>query len=330
MSFLNYFWSDPRLEHVSSAAAAGFINASGLTSRFLRVEASPELRAWAAAVSDAAHADDESKPTSVPAEFAGELLALPTLTFLPGVVEWAIGSQSLEFVKWLHEVRPSLFYSILLSEYDYDGNSSEYPDVRVLAFQYERLDVLQWWIPLICGFEGYGFHYGELVDQVVRTDSDFARSVLSWLADYDFEFSSAHLANALLSENWRTAELLEQIVPARKLHLSALFDPRDASKMVRILEWLFARSLLETDGIFVEASSTSLAVLEWVYENREQLELKAGEHGQAYMHARTPARRNWLYDRKEFVGVSIRVPPHTSASVREWLRARPDLVLTYE
>jgi hypothetical protein len=116
----------------------------------------------------------------------------------------------------------------------------------------------------------------------------------------------------------------------RELHLSALFDPRDASKMVRILEWLLARSLLETEDLLVEASSASLAVLEWVYENREHLGLKAGEHGQAYMHARTPARRNWLYDRKEFVGVSIRVPPYSTASVREWLRARPDLVLTYE
>lgn len=325
MSFLNYFWSDPRLEHVSSAAAAGFISAASLTPRFLRVEASPELRAWASAL----ESDSDGKPVAVPAEFAGELLALPTLDLLPGVVEWAIGTQSMEFIKWLHVVRPSLFYSILLSEYNYDC-CAEYPDVRVIAFEKERLDVLQWWIPLIGGFEGYGFHYGELVDQAVRTDSDFARSVLSWLADSDFEFSSAHLVNALLHENWRTAELLEQVVSARKLHLSALFDPRDASKMVRILEWLFARSLLETDGIFVEASSASLAVLEWVYENREQLGLTAGEHGQAYMHARTPARRNWLYDRKDFVGVSVRVPPHTSASMREWLRARSDLVLRYE
>jgi hypothetical protein len=114
MSFLNYFWSDPRLEHVSSAAAAGFINASSLTPRFLRVDASAELRAWASAVVDDAD-EPESKPVAVPAEFAGELLALPTLTFLPGVVEWAIGSQSLEFVKWLHGVRPSLFYKAELS-----------------------------------------------------------------------------------------------------------------------------------------------------------------------------------------------------------------------
>ena len=73
---------------------------------------------------------------------------------------------------------------------------------------------------------------------------------------------------------------------------------------------------LETDGIFVEASSASPAVLEWVYENREQLGLTAGEHGQAYMHARTPARRNWLYDRKDFVGVSVRVPPHICQHAR--------------
>jgi hypothetical protein len=324
MSFLNYFWSDPRLEHVSSAAAAGFISASSLTPRFLRVEASPELRAWASAGTEA----DTSEPRPVPAEFAGELLALPTLDFLPGVLEWAISTQSLECVKWLHGVRPSLFYSILLNDYECD--CAEYPDVRVLAFENSRLVVLQWWLPLICGFDGHEFHYGELVDQAVRTDSDFARSVLSWLADSDFEFTSAHLINALLHENWCTAELLEQVISARKLHLSAMFDPRDAAKMVRILEWLFERDLLETEGIFVEAASASLAVLEWVYENREQLGLKAGEHGQAYMHARTPARRNWLYDRKDFVGVSIRVPPYRTASVREWLRARPDLVLTYE
>jgi hypothetical protein len=318
MSLLSYLWPDARLEHVSKTAAAGYIKLGPAVTPHIASAGSDEFKQWLASAS----------PDPVPERFAGELLSAPALEFRDGVVEWALETQTLKLVQWLHATRPGLFYKRDLHEGAYEVPQS---DVYGLALEHRRLDVLKWWIPLAYDhFDGHNL-YSSLQWYVVEVAGEFSLKALRWLLDEGLRFTLDDLGSALSHGNMAAAELMWQTLKdGPRLPVYSLLSRNTDADTVRALEWAHAYGILATENLFVQAASLGQKVVEWAYENRESLGLKPGVHGDAFIRARTPARRNWLYERKAFVGTHVRVPSCTTAAVKEWLRAREDLSLEYD